>query len=494
MFEIEPRNYQLYIDGDWVDAEDGGTFESRCPGDGQLVATLARARADDVDKAVVAARRCFRSEFSTKESAPERAAVLRQVAHMMRERAEELAWLEAADCGKTISETTLIDVQLAADTFAFFANLATQLYSDVIPVPGDCLDFTLREPVGVVGAITAWNFPILFTSWKIGPAYAVGCPVVYKPSEEAPCTTMEVAKLFDICGAPAGSLAFLPGYGHDCGARLVAHPRVAKISFTGGTATGKLVMKEAAETMKRTTLELGGKNPNIVFDDADIDRAVMGTMNAAWLNQGEVCCGASRLLLHEAIHDEFLEKFVAKTRGIRVGHPLSWESRMGPLISEAHMRRVLSYVAAGREQAELVCGGRRLEGEGYDQGFFVEPTVFAGCSNQERICREEIFGPVLSVIKFSDDEEAIRIANDTSYGLAAGIWTRDLKRALRTPRMLRAGTIWVNQYNMITPYTPFGGYKQSGFGRDLSKHAIEEYTQIKNVYIDHSDDLLTFYE
>lgn len=494
METIEPREYQLYIDGQWVDPEKGQTFETRCPGDGQLVATVARATEDDVDKAVVAARRCFRSEFSTKESAPERAGVLRQLSHMMKERIEDLASLESADAGKTITETMLIDVHLAADTFAFFANLATQLYSEVVPVPGECLDFTLREPVGVAGAIAAWNFPLLFTSWKLGPAFAVGCPSVYKPSELAPATTMEIAKLFDICGAPAGSVNFLPGFGHDCGARIVSNPRVAMVSFTGGTATGKQIMKSAADTMKQTTLELGGKNPNIVFQDADIDRAVVGAMNASWLNQGEICCGASRLLLHESIHDEFLEKLVEKTKRIQVGHPLDWDSRMGPLINEAHLKRVLGFVEQGKQEAELLCGGERLTGEGYDNGFYMTPAIFAGCTNQETICREEIFGPVLSVIKFSDDEEAVSIANDTPYGLAAGVWTNDIKRALRIPRLLRAGSIWVNQYNMITPYTPFGGYKQSGFGRDLSRHALEQYTQIKNVYIDHSDDLLTFYD
>jgi acyl-CoA reductase-like NAD-dependent aldehyde dehydrogenase len=305
---------------------------------------------------------------------------------------------------------------------------------------------------------------------------------------------MEVAKLFDLVGLEAGALNVLPGFGKDCGARIVEHPDVAKISFTGGTTTGKIVMKTAADTMKRTTLELGGKNPNIVFEDADLDQAVLGAMNGAFLNQGQVCCGGSRLLLHEDIFDEFLERLLEKTKQVLVGHPLDWSTRMGPLISQAHLDKVLSYVDIGRDECELLLGGERLSGELYDKGFYMSPAIFLAKSNQERICQEEIFGPVLSVLKFSDEDEAIAIANDTIYGLAAGFWTQNLKRALRLPRKLRAGTIWVNQYNMITPYTPFGGYKQSGFGRDLSKYALDGYTQIKNVYVDASEAILSFYE
>lgn len=493
--ECTAREYQLYIDGQWVDAADGECFETRCPGDGQLVATVARAREADVDRAVAAAKRCFfETDYPTKDSAPERAAVLRQVSYQIKQRIEDFAELESWDSGKTISETSLIDAHLAADTFAFFANLATQLYSDVIPVPGTCFDFTLREPVGVVGQIVAWNFPLLFTSWKMGPAIAAGCPVVYKPSEFSPCSSMEIAKLFDLVGIEAGALNVLPGYGPDCGARIVEHPDISKISFTGGTQTGKVVMKTAADTMKQTTLELGGKNPNIVFEDAEVDRAVLGAMNGAFLNQGQVCCGGSRLLVHEKVFDEFLEKFLAKAENVTVGHPLDWETRMGPLISQRHLDNVLAYVEAGKQDCELLYGGERLSGELYDKGFYMSPAVFLASSNQARICQEEIFGPVVTVQKFSDEEEAVNLANDTQYGLAAGFWTTNLQRALRLPRKLQAGTIWVNQYNMITPYTPFGGFKQSGFGKDLSKYAVDAYTQIKNVYVDASEDILSFYE
>ena len=494
--ECQPREYQLYIDGQWVDADGGETFESRCPGDGQLVGTFAKGGKADVDKAVASAKALFdEGIYPTKDSAPERAAILRQVSHQLKERIEEFAELESWDSGKPIGETSLIDVHLAADTFAFFANLATQMYSDVIPVPGTCFDFTLREAVGVVGQITAWNFPLLFTSWKLGPAVAAGCPVVYKPSELAPATSMEVAKLFDLVGIDAGAVNFVTGFGADVGAPLVEHPDVAKISFTGGTATGKIIMKSAANTMKKTTLELGGKNPNIVFEDAEIDKAVLGSLNGAFLNQGQVCCGGSRLLVHENVYDEFMGKFLEKAGRIQVGHPLDWESRMGPLISQDHLKKVNAYVDIARaEGGEVLVGGEILaEGE-HAKGNFHQPTVIAVKDNKARVCQEEIFGPVCTVQKFSDEEEAISIANDTIYGLAAGFWTTNLQRALRLPRKLQAGSIWVNQYNMITPYTPFGGYKQSGFGRDLSKYALDGYTHIKNVYVDASEDILSFYE
>lgn len=493
--DFEPREYQLYVGGEWADAASGDHFESRCPGDGSLVATVAKAGSEDVDRAVELAKECFfESPYPTKDSAPERAAILRQVSHLLKDKAEEFAELESRDSGKTISETTLIDVHLAADTFAFFANLATQMYSEVIPVPGTCFDFTLREPVGIVGAITAWNFPLLFTSWKMGPAIAAGCPMVYKPSEETPVTTLEIAKLFDTVGIEPGALSVLPGFGADCGDRIVGHPDIAKISFTGGTATGKMVMKKAADTMKQTILELGGKNPNIVFADCEMDKALKGALNGAFLNQGQVCCGGSRLLVQREIYDEFVGKFLESVAKITVGHPLDWESRMGPLISEAHLNRVLSYVEAGKNEAELAFGGKRLDSGEHAKGFYMEPAVFVGCDNQEVVCREEIFGPVVTIIPFDDEDEAVALANDTIYGLAAGFWTTNLQRAIRLPRRLQAGTIWVNQYNMITPYTPFGGYKQSGFGRDLSKYAVDGYTQIKNVYVDASDDILSFYE
>lgn len=492
----EPREYQLFIDGQWVDAESGDTFQSHCPGDGQLVGSYAKGGPADVEKAVGAAKRLFdEGVYSTKDSAPERAAILRQVSHQMKERIEELAELESWDSGKPVGETSLIDVHLAADTFSFFANLATQMYSEVIPVPGTCFDFTLREPVGVVGAITAWNFPLLFTSWKIGPAVAAGCPIVYKPAEQAPSTTMEIAKLFDLVGLDAGALNVVTGYGPDVGAPLVEHPDVAKITFTGGTATGKIIMKSAANTMKQTTLELGGKNPNIVFEDAEIDKAVLGALNGAFLNQGQVCCGGSRLLVHEKVYDEFLGKFLERARRIQVGHPLDWESRMGPLISRDHLEKVHSYVDIARQEGgEVLAGGEILADGDHAKGFFHQPTVIAVEDNSCRVCQEEIFGPVVTVQRFSDEDEAVAIANDTIYGLAAGFWTTNLQRALRLPRKLQAGSIWVNQYNMITPYTPFGGYKQSGFGRDLSKYALDGFTQIKNVYVDSSEDILSFYE
>lgn len=493
--ECQPREYQLYIDGRWVDAESGETFESHCPGDGQLVGTYAKGGKADVEKAVASAKALFdEGVYPTKDSAPERAAILRQVSHQLKERVEEFAELESWDSGKPITETSLIDVHLAADTFAFFANLATQMYSEVIPVPGTCFDFTLREAVGVVGQITAWNFPLLFTSWKMGPAIAAGCPIVYKPAEQAPATTMEVAKLFDLVGIDAGALNVVSGFGPDVGAPLVEHPDVAKISFTGGTATGKIIMKSAANTMKQTTLELGGKSPNIVFEDAEIDKAVLGALNGAFLNQGQVCCGGSRLMVHELVYDEFMGKFLEKAQRIQVGHPLDWETRMGPLSSKEHLEKVMSYVEIGKKEGELLAGGEVLSDGDYSKGFYMQPTVIACPDNQVTVCQEEIFGPVVSVLKFSDEEEAVSIANDTIYGLAAGFWTTNLQRALRLPRKLQAGSIWVNQYNMITPYTPFGGYKQSGFGRDLSKYALDGYTQIKNVYVDASEDILSFYD
>jgi len=491
------REYMHFIDGEWVSGDSGESLESLCPGDNEVVARIQRGNTADVDRAVAAARKAFdEGEWSAERNRPGRAELLRAVAAKIREKTEELANLESLDAGKTVSECFLVDVPKTGENFDYYADLVSSYPAgEVLPVPGECLDFTLREPIGVCGSIVPWNFPLMFFSWKVAPALAAGNTVVYKPAELTSVTALEMARIFEEVGAPPGVMNVVTGTGEEVGASLAAHMDVDKISFTGSTEVGRLVTRAAASNLKRITMELGGKSPHIVFDDADLEQAVGGALLGIFFNQGETCSAGSRLLLHEKIHDAFVERLVKRTSLIRLGHPTDWNSRMGPVISREHQKRVLSFIETGKaEGAELLTGGGSPEDPELQGGCFVSPTLFAGITPEMTLWREEIFGPVLCITKFSDEDEAVSLANDSCYGLAAGVWTQDIKRGLRMARRIRSGMVWVNNFNQVDSHTPFGGCKQSGYGKDLGKDALLEYTQVKNVYIELGDEILCPYE
>lgn len=490
------ETYQHFINGEWVDSSSGETLPTYCPGDGELIAHIQKGTAADVDRAVEAASAAFRSDWSSVRAAPQRAQVLRAIAQRFRDNLEMLAELESRDCGKTITESFMIDVHQAADTFDFFADWATQLYGEIIPVPGDVMNLALREPVGVCGAITAWNFPLMYVAWKCAPALAAGNTVVMKPSELTSLTALEAARLMHDAGLPPGCVNLVTGDGAGVGQAMAEHPGIAKLSFTGSVATGAHITRASVSNMKRLTMELGGKSPNIIFADADLDRAVSGAMNAIFLNAGQVCVAGSRLYLQAPVYDAVVSQLVERVGRIPVGHPLDWESRVGALITPQHRDKVLGFVRSGLESgATLLTGGRIPDHPGLAGGNYLEPTLFTDVADNAHLACEEVFGPVLSIFRFDDEDEVVARANANPYGLAAAVWTRDLNRALRVSRALQAGTVWVNTYMQINPYSPHGGVKRSGYGRDLSKFALEAYTQVKNVYIDYAEDeFLTIFD
>jgi betaine-aldehyde dehydrogenase len=493
----EIKKYQMYIGGEFVDAVDGESTQSICPANQEILASFPRGNAKDVDRAVQAASETFEnSDWGHVRNSVERGRLLREIGACIRERLDAFAEIESLDTGKTITETHLIDVHIAADTFEYFADLATQIYGEILPVPADVIDIVLREPLGVCGAIAAWNFPIMFAAWKIAPALAAGNTMVFKPAELTSMSALELAKIFAELGLPPGVVNIVTGPGSSVGKTMAEHAGIAKISFTGSTETGKQILSAAGSNLKKTTLELGGKSPNIVFPDADLHQAVSGALNAIFYNGGECCIAGSRLFLHASIYDEFVEQLVERTKKIKLGHPLDWESRMGPMITAQHRDSILSYVKWGKEHGmKLLYGGQIPKDPDLAKGNYLEPTIFAAESNDLKLCQEEIFGPVLSILKFEDEAEVIRMANDTVYGLAGAVWTQDIKRAFRVAKRLKAGQVWINQYLLISPFAPHGGFKQSGYGKDLSKYCLEEYTQLKNVYVDLSEDeFLSLYE
>ena len=470
---------KLWIANRDVDALSGETFETMNPATGAKLATLPRGRVEDVDAAVRSAARAFPSWSALDPN--ERARLLWKAGELVMSKLEELARLEALDTGKPIANARLIDVPRTADTFFYFSGWATKIGGETIPVRGPFLNYTVREPLGVIGAIIPWNFPLLLGARKIAAALAVGNTVVIKPPEEASLTTLALVRLLAEAGIPEGVVNVVTGYGEEAGAALATHRDVAKISFTGGTETGKLIMRAAAGTLKRVSLELGGKSPNIVFADADVAVAAAAAVTAAFYNQGELCTAGSRLLVDRSVHDQVLEIVAAGARALVPGDPLDPSTKMGPLISESHRDKVLGYVAAGEAE-----GARRVTGSPRSKdaaGYFVDPTVFACASENLKIAREEIFGPVLSVIPFGDVEEAARIAEATEFGLAAGVWTRDIGKAHALAKRLRAGTVWINTYNRFDAASPYGGYKQSGFGRENGRAVLDELTQLKSIWV-----------
>jgi aldehyde dehydrogenase (NAD+)/phenylacetaldehyde dehydrogenase len=414
-------------------------------------------------------------------SPSDRGRILWKIGDLLEANVQEIGRVETLDQGKTITESTRVDVPLAADCFRYFAGWATKIEGETIPVRAPSLNYTLREPLGVVGAITPWNFPILMAAWKIAPALAAGNCVVLKPAKETPLTALLVAEMAQEAGLPPGVLNVVPGRGTVAGQALVDHPMVSKIAFTGSTEVGRDIMRRGTDTLKRLTLELGGKSPHIVFADADLDMAVRGASTGVFYNKGEVCTAGSRLFLEDGVHDAFVDRLQSQVGKLVQGDPLDPKTRLGPQVSEAQMRQVLGYVDTGKKEgARLVCGGERPAGK----GFFVRPTIFTGVRNEMTLAREEIFGPVLAVLRFKDLEEVIAAANDTIYGLAAGVWTRDIKKAHKTARMLQAGTVWINSYGLYDSAMPFGGVKQSGFGRELGREGLLEYTRTKSVWVD----------
>jgi acyl-CoA reductase-like NAD-dependent aldehyde dehydrogenase len=476
---------KLFINGCWEDSACARTVDVVNPATGEWIAAVPDSDADDVDRAVAAARASFQKKSWRGMDPSERERILWNIAGLLQKHGDELASIVSRENGKTLREAAGADAGPAADCFRYYAGWVRRIYGETIPVNGPFFNYTLREPVGVVGAIVPWNFPLRIAAWKVAPALACGCSVVLKPSELTPLNALRFAEICTQAGLPEGVLNVVTGYGQTTGEALALHEDVDKISFTGSAATArKLLQSSSVSNLKRLSLELGGKSPNIVFPDADFDAAMKAAFWGIFGGKGEVCSAGSRLLLHEDIYDRFVEELARRARKLRLGNPLDPATQMGSQISARQMDRILDYIESGkREGATLVCGGERdTEGE-KAKGFFVKPAVFSEVKPEMRIAREEIFGPVVGAIRFHDAEEAVRIANGTAYGLAAAVWTGDIRLAHRVAADLEAGTVWINTYNAFDSASPFGGCKQSGFGRDLGSYAIEQYTNVKSVWV-----------
>jgi phenylacetaldehyde dehydrogenase len=481
-FIEKPR--KMLINGKWVDAISGKTFPTYNPATGEVLAQVAEGDREDINEAVKAARKAFEQGPWRRTTAAERTRLIWKLSELLEEHLEEFANLETLDNGKPLAVAKAGDLPLAIDLFRYMAGWATKLEGNTIPMsvpytPGaEYLAYTLREPVGVVGQIIPWNFPLLMAAWKLGPALATGCTVVLKPAEQTPLSALRLGELITEAGFPDGVVNIVPGYGETAGAALASHPDVDKVAFTGSTEVGKLIVHAAAGNLKKVSLELGGKSPNVVFKDADIDGAIAGAASAIFFNHGQCCCAGSRLYVEKPIYDRVVEGVAEQAKKIRVGSGLDPKNHMGPLVSEEQLNRVCGYLEAGfSEGAKAVAGGRK-SGE---KGYFVEPTVLVDTNENMKVVREEIFGPVVAAMPFTDPEEIMPRANNSEYGLAAAIWTKDISKAHRMAAQLKAGTVWVNCYNIFDAALPFGGYKQSGWGREMGHDALNLYTQTKAV-------------
>ena len=476
---------KLFINGKWEDPDSAQHIDVINPATGETVGCVPDGNAGDVDRAVAAARANFESRAWRGLDPSKREKILWNIGELLLKHRDELAAIITCENGKTLRESVGADILPAADVFRYYAGWVRKIYGETIPVDGPYLNYTLREPVGVVGAIVPWNFPLQLACWKIAPALACGCSVVLKPSELTPLNALKLAEICREAGLPDGTLNVVTGYGETAGQALSLHMDVDKISFTGGTETGRRLLEASAvSNLKRVTLELGGKSPHIVFPDCDLDAVVKGAFWGIFGGKGEICSAGSRLLVHQDVHDRLLDDLVSRARRLKLGNPMEKLTQMGSQISGRQMDRILDFIQSGKDEgAKLLCGGERDTEGGKAKGFFVKPTIFSEVTPRMKIAREEIFGPVLSAIRFRDVNEAVEIANGTMYGLAAAVWTRDIRLAHRVAADVRAGSVWVNTYNAFDSGTPFGGYKQSGFGRDLGSYALEQYTNVKSVWV-----------
>jgi aldehyde dehydrogenase (NAD+) len=473
---------KLLINGKWLDAASGKTFPTINPSTGEVITQVAEADAADVDKAVAAARAAFeKGPWRKKMTASQRGLLMNKLADLIEKHAEELAQLEALDNGKPYHVALGADLPLTIACYRYYAGWADKIQGKTIPVQGRYFTYTKHEPVGVVGQIIPWNFPLLMQAWKLGPALASGCTVVMKPAEQTPLSALRVGELILEAGFPEGVVNILPGYGPTAGAALARHMDVDKVAFTGSTEVGHLIMKDSAESnLKRVTLELGGKSPNIVFADADMDKAIEGAHFALFFNQGQCCCAGSRLFVEEKAYDEFVEKSVERAKKRTVGNPFDKNTEQGPQVDQDQFNKVMNYIDIGKkEKAKLMAGGGRVG----DKGYFIEPTVFADVQDDMKIAQEEIFGPVMSILKFKDINEVVERANKSLYGLAAAVWTSDITKAHAIADGVRAGTVWVNCYDVFDAAAPFGGFKQSGIGRELGEYGLANYTEVKTVTV-----------
>jgi aldehyde dehydrogenase (NAD+) len=472
---------KLLINNRWISSESGKTFATVNPSTGEEICQIAEADAADVEKAVRAARAAFEHGPWRKTMASERGILLHRLADLMEKHADELAALESLDNGKPVSVAKAVEVAASVSCNRYFAGWADKVQGKTIPIDGDYFCYTRHEPVGVVGQIIPWNFPMLMQAWKLAPALATGNTVIMKPAEQTPLSALRIGELIVEAGFPEGVVNILPGFGPTAGAAIASHIDVDKVAFTGSTEVGHLIMEAAAKSnLKRVSLELGGKSPNIVFADTDVDDAVEGAHFGLFFNHGQCCCAGSRVFVEEKIYDQFVEKSGARARKRTVGDPFDPNTEQGPQVDQAQFDKVMGYIDSGRsEGAKLVCGGERVG----DRGYFIQPTVFADVQDDMKIAQEEIFGPVMSIIPFKSVDEVVARANRTNYGLAAAVWTRDIKKAHAIANSVRAGTVWVNCYNVLDPRSPFGGFKQSGIGRELGEYGLQQYTEVKSVIV-----------
>ena len=474
-----------YISGEYVDSRSGKTFETRYPGTDRVICAVEQAGREEVDAAVAAANEAFESWSRT--PAAERGAILRRAAALLRERNDELASLETLDTGKPIAETGVVDIITGAEVIEYYAGVAQSIHGQHVDLPPAAFAMVRREPLGVCAGIGAWNYPIQIAMWKSGPALACGNTMVFKPAEQTPLTALKLAEIYTEAGLPAGVFNVVQGAA-ETGAALVRHADVAKVSLTGSVETGRIIMAEAARDLKKVTLELGGKSPIIIFDDADLDNALNAALVANFYSSGQVCSNGTRVFVHDAVHDEFVARLGERTAAIRVGDPFDPATELGPLVTREHFDKVVGYLEDARQSgATHVCGGDPISEGELASGYFVTPAVFADCRDDMRFVRDEVFGPLLSVLRFANEDEAIRRANRTHFGLAGAVFTRDFSRAHRVANRLQAGSVWINDYNVTPPEVPFGGYKQSGLGRENGLPTIEHYTQLKTVYANLGD-------